>query len=336
MANKRSRALASICIIISVITWTCFIRAGTLEFDGVPVDITTANNEDLVIVPASGGNIQIGAGSGTNSYATSNNDLHVTGILEVSGSGYFDSGLTVASALTANGNVTLGSTTSNTITPTGKLAADLVPNTSSTYNLGSTSLAFSKLYVDTISGYAAALALSPASGYSLTGAVTKSASSGNETAYDLAATVNKSSSGNYTGLKLNVTETLAPGTADKLMDLQVGGTSWLSVYNGANSANYGALSLGSGYWDGTTAGYFSGSTSGTLLAGNAVSAFAGNLIDIQIAGSSKFKVDSSGNVTVAGTIASSSSLGGSGTNKYLSRWSAATESIPTERAWVRA
>lgn len=67
------------------------------------------------------------------------------------------------------------------------------------------------------------------------------------------------------------------------------------------SANYGLVSLGSGAFDGSTAGFFAGSASGTVQAINTASGFAGNLMDYQVAGVSKFKVDASGNVTSAGT-----------------------------------
>src|SRR3990167_3541575 len=67
--------------------------AGTLEFQGVPVDITTSDGEDLLIVPGTGGNIQIGDGIGTNTYAITNDDLHITGALQVNGDVYFDDAL---------------------------------------------------------------------------------------------------------------------------------------------------------------------------------------------------------------------------------------------------
>ena len=61
-----------------------------------------------------------------------------------------------------------------------------------------------------------------------------------------------------------------------------------------SSANYGTLSLGGGAFDGSTSGYFVGSSSGTSLAVNEASGYIGNLINLQIAGSSKFKVDKNG------------------------------------------
>ena len=50
-----------IAIYLTVITAITFmsiyyVRAGTLEFDGVPVDVTTTAGEDLLIVPGTGGN----------------------------------------------------------------------------------------------------------------------------------------------------------------------------------------------------------------------------------------------------------------------------------------
>ncbi len=252
--------------------------AGQLLFDGVPVDITTTDNEDLLLVPGTGGNTQIGDGTGTNTYATSNDDLHITGILEADGRVYADNGLTTGS--------------------------HLLPAAASSYNLGSSSVCWASLYVNNIASCSANMDISPASGYSLTSSVTKS-STGAEIAYQLSGTINKTS-GNYTLLKMIATETSAPGSANKLLDMLVGSTSYFQVYNGGTSANYGVLSLGGAAWDGSTSGYFAGSSSGTQIAANAPSGFSGNLIDLQTAGSSKFSVDKSGNVTAAGTITGSS------------------------------
>lgn len=42
--------------VIAMITFLSvyYVRAGTLEFDGVPVDITTTAGEDLLIAPGAG------------------------------------------------------------------------------------------------------------------------------------------------------------------------------------------------------------------------------------------------------------------------------------------
>ena len=52
--------------------------------------------------------------------------------------------------LTVNGNTTLGDTTADTITFTGRLASDFVPSTDSSRDFGTTSLRFANLYVDNI------------------------------------------------------------------------------------------------------------------------------------------------------------------------------------------
>ncbi len=220
-------------------------HAGQLEFDGVPVDITTAANEDLVIAPGSGGNSQIGTATGTNTHATTNNDLHVTGALEVDGVSYFDSA------------TYLGDTASDTVTVTGYFGSSLIPSADSTYDLGSSSLAWRYLYADIISGYNANLALNPATGYSLTGAVTKSASSGNEVAYDYAVTINKAA-GNYTGIKLNLTQTAAggPATANFLFDLQLGGVSMFNVDSAGNVTAVGTITGSGAAINGTTSHTF--------------------------------------------------------------------------------
>ncbi len=97
------------------------------------------------------------------------------------------------------------------------------------------------------------------------------------------------------------------------------------------TADYGLLSIGNGLFDGTTSGHFSGSSSGTYLAVNAASGYAGNLIDLQVAGSSKFKVTNDGTTTIVGsTSIGSSSLGSANSltirggslsaSEYSTRW----------------
>jgi|GEM_PF-2209375 len=70
----------------------------------------------------------------------------------------------------------------------------------------------------------------------------------------------------------------------------------------AASANYGTFSLGSGAWDGSTSGFFGGSSLGTSLSINEASGYLGNLADLQVAGISKLRLESSGNLIAAGNI----------------------------------
>jgi hypothetical protein len=63
------------------------------------------------------------------------------------------------------------------------------------------------------------------------------------------------------------------------------------------SANYGTLSIGGGYFDGSTTGKFAGSASGTSIAVNEASGYTGNLMNLEVNGTSYFKVDNSGTVT---------------------------------------
>lgn len=74
--------------------------------------------------------------------------------------------------------------------------------------------------------------------FSLDGAAftgTLDAATGDEVSYAFDTTVNKATSGNYTGIKLNVTETAAPGTDDRLLDLQVGSVTQMHVTNGGHT-----------------------------------------------------------------------------------------------------
>jgi hypothetical protein len=100
----------------------------------------------------------------------------------------------------------------------------------------------------------------------------------------------------YSGLNVTSTGQVGIGSA--------GPASLLNVVGAPTaSGNYGLISVGNGAWDGAAAGFFTGSASGTELAINTASGFTGNLADFQVAGVSKFKVDGSGNLTIAGTLA---------------------------------
>lgn len=61
---------------------------------------------------------------------------------------------------------------------------------------------------------------------------TLDAATGNEVAYDFTPTINKATSGDYTALKVNVTETSAPGTANKLASFGIGGTPVFTLSSG--------------------------------------------------------------------------------------------------------
>jgi len=131
-------------IVLGAITFLGIYYAygGTLEFDGVPVDVTTTAGEDLLIVPGTGGNTQVGDASGTNSNATSNDDLHITGALETDGAAYIDGSATIAGAATITGATTAtGGITSG---------SNIVSDTDSTDSLGSSSIAWLNLYTDAI------------------------------------------------------------------------------------------------------------------------------------------------------------------------------------------
>ena len=99
---------------------------------------------------------------------------------------------------------------------------------------------------------------------------------GNETALDLAYTVNKATSGNDTGLVLNKTDTASPGTS-LLMDLQVGGASQVTIDDG------GKLTLDVGDTRDTTTGLWFGATGDTGFYESAT-----DFLRIQIGGSERW------------------------------------------------
>src|SRR3989344_8996322 len=60
---------------------------------------------------------------------------------------FFASGTTYVAALTIDGNTTVGNATSDTLTVTARLAADLDPNANNTIDLGTFGLAYNNIYV---------------------------------------------------------------------------------------------------------------------------------------------------------------------------------------------
>lgn len=71
-------------------------------------------------------------------------------------------------------------------------------------------------------------------------------------------------------------------------------------WNAAPTAtpNYGLVSFGSGAFDGVTSGFFSGAAAGTLIAGNAASGYTGDLLNAQLAGVQKAKINYVGTLTI--------------------------------------
>lgn len=100
---------------------------------------------------------------------------------------------------------------------------------------------------------------------------------------DAAGTANGNIALNGAGIGNVGIGTLSPRNRLEIVDASLSSTtSVLGIGASANS------------FDGTTAGYFSGSASGTQLAINAATGFAGNLVDLQVGGVTKFRVDATG------------------------------------------
>ena len=100
-------------------------------------------------------------------------------------------------------------------------------------------------------------------------------------------------------------------SSDGTNSLWIDGSKFTNSVTGRTS---GVVSIGDGGFTGSGIPNFAGSSSGTELAINATSTFSGNLVDFQIGGSSKFKIDSIGNLTLGGNITASSSIFSSLTN----------------------
>lgn len=87
------------------------------------------------------------------------------------------------------------------------------------------------LTVGGLASSGAALALQPASGYGITGAVTLTDAAGTAKALSLTPTINQSGTAGYTALFVNVTQSATGSGAKNLFDFQVGGVSMAKLDN---------------------------------------------------------------------------------------------------------
>ena len=115
----------------------------TVNVDGGDV-IFTDNSTEFARITNSSGQLVLTSGSNqtvltaSNTDATFNNDLTV------------ENDLTVTGAVNANGNVTLGNASTDTVTVTASLASDITPESDNTVSLGTSSHEYKDLYVDGI------------------------------------------------------------------------------------------------------------------------------------------------------------------------------------------
>ena len=132
----------------------------TLSVDGTANEIETSVVSDVITIglPASVvvttelevptlevGAIQANDGTASMTVANSTGKVTAAGDFEVQGA-------TTVQALTAQGNVSLGDQSSDTIGFSGRINTDVVPSTDSARQLGSNSLRWSEVYGDNVTG----------------------------------------------------------------------------------------------------------------------------------------------------------------------------------------
>ena len=101
------------------------ISVGSLSIS-TNVIASTGTNTNINVSPTGTGAVNLNANT------LVNGNLHATGVI------------------TADGNITLGTSTSNTITFTGEVNSNIWPSATNTYNLGSASLYWNNIYVNTV------------------------------------------------------------------------------------------------------------------------------------------------------------------------------------------
>ena len=78
---------------------------------------------------------------------TADSFLGASGVLKVTQTGTFLSGVDIAGLSKLNGDIDLGDATSDTLTVNARIDSDLVPTTDATYNLGTSALRWKELFV---------------------------------------------------------------------------------------------------------------------------------------------------------------------------------------------
>ena len=116
-------------------------KSGSLAF-GEPYVNTDLNT---LMVGGAAGDITLATSTAAGTYATTGSntfigDQTITGSLGVSGN------------LTLGGNITIGDATSDTLSVTANLSSSLIPQTGSTFNLGSSSKPYRTVHGDILSG----------------------------------------------------------------------------------------------------------------------------------------------------------------------------------------
>ena len=117
------------------------LATGATTFNLLPDTATTIN--------FGGGATTLSIGSSTGT-TTVNNALTITGAATLSSALSVTGSSTLTGALTVNNNLILGSSSSNTIAFNGSLTTSIIPKTTGSVDLGSSSLKFNNLYTNTI------------------------------------------------------------------------------------------------------------------------------------------------------------------------------------------
>lgn len=122
---------------LSIAALTC---SGTATLNG-SVNLGNSTSDDLAITARLLSNL---IPKTTNAYDLGSSSLRYATVYGVAGN--FSGALTIAGAVTLNGAVTLGDATGDDLVATGRWASNLVPKTTNTYDLGTSSLRYGAVY----------------------------------------------------------------------------------------------------------------------------------------------------------------------------------------------
>ena len=160
---------------------------GHTDLDNVSISgVTTITGASTFTgaIDANGGasidNIQIGV-TGDNEIDTASGNLTLDsagGTVAIDDNATVSGNLTVTGTTTMNGNIALGDATGDTITPTGRFNADIVPASDGAVDLGTSSLEFQDLHLDGTANIDALLADTAKIGDLTSGRVVLAGSSG--------------------------------------------------------------------------------------------------------------------------------------------------------------
>src|SRR3989338_1725009 len=148
-ANMGKRSVFLFFVYLSMALAIILLPTMSAHATSIGTNVTVSGNTTLGDTAASD-TITVTARLAADLDPNANNTIDL-GAFDLAYNDIFASGTTYVAGLTIDGNTTVGNATSDTITVTARLAADLDPNANNTIDLGAFDLAYNNIFVSSTS-----------------------------------------------------------------------------------------------------------------------------------------------------------------------------------------